>query len=184
MQAGKRPSMTISWSAVQNTNVPDAAEHLGRAQALGLDCPLDVFEQLFHDHTGDEDFAGVLRFIDWANVQWEEAELSGVALRRVAVPRPYQYAVDEARWRTMEEGIQDERPEIIEHWQTAKTWLRAPILVAGEVIASPLGDECLVGFTRLGNLLGLLDRRQVPEAGLHRVWLGRRLFVRHSAPKW
>jgi hypothetical protein len=30
----------------------------------------------------------------------------------------------------------------------------------------------LVGFTRLGNLLGLLDREEVPESRRHRVWLG------------
>jgi hypothetical protein len=30
----------------------------------------------------------------------------------------------------------------------------------------------LVGFTRLGNLLGLLDRAEVPEAQRHRVWVG------------
>jgi len=176
--------MTISWAAVQSIQAADAAEHFGRAQALGLECPLDVFEQLFHDPTGREDFDSAVRSIDWANVLWEETELSGVALRRVAVPRPYQHAVDEARWRTLQEGVQDDRPEIIEHWQTAGTWLRSPILVAGDVIGSPLGNECLIEFTRLGNLLGLLDRQEVPEAALHRVWLGRQHFTRHTAPQW
>jgi hypothetical protein len=33
-------------------------------------------------------------------------------------------------------------------------------------------NECLVGFTRLGNLLGLLDRQDIPEYPAHRVWLG------------
>jgi len=98
--------------------------------------------------------------------------VSGVALRRVAVPRPYQHAVDEARWRTLAEGIQDDRPEIIEHWHTARTWLRSPILVAGDVTGTSLGNECLVGFTRLGNLLGLLDRQDIPEYAPYRVWLG------------
>src|SRR6202035_2598385 len=104
-----------------------------------------------------------VRFIDWANVEWEESTLSGVALRRVAVPRLYQHAVDEARWRTVEGGIQDDRLEIVEHWRTAQTWLRSPILVAGDVLGLSLDNECLVGFTRLGNLLGLLDRRDIPE---------------------
>jgi hypothetical protein len=65
--------------------------------------------------------------------------------------------------------------EIINHWKTAGTWLRAPILVAGNVTGTALGNECLVGFTRLGNLLGLLDRQDVPEYATHRVWLGGRL---------
>jgi hypothetical protein len=176
--------MTIRWSIVQGVYSADVHEHWTRSQALGLDYPLDVFEQLFFDHHGDDDFASLVRFVDWAAVEWEERQLSGVALRRVAVPRPYQHAVDEARWRTREEGVQDDRPEIIEHWQTAGTWLRSPILVAGDVIGSPLGNECLIGFTRLGNLLGLLDRQEVPEAALHRVWLGRQHFTRHTAPQW
>ena len=62
---------------------------------------------------------GAVRSVDWANVLWEEALLSGAELRRVAVPRTYQHAVDEARWRTLKGGVQDERPHIIGHWRTA-----------------------------------------------------------------
>lgn len=161
--------MTIRWSDVQGVYSADAQDHRTRAQALGVNSPPDVFEQLFFDHRGDDDFAGAMRFVDWAAVEWEERPLSGVALRRVAVPRAYQHAVDEARYRTLAEGIQDDRPEIIEHWRTAGTWLRSPILVAGDVTGTSLGNECLVGFTRLGNLLGLLDRQDIPEYAAHRV---------------
>jgi hypothetical protein len=172
---------TITWASIQNQYAADAPDHFAGAQALGLECPMDVFEQLFHEHHGDEDFAAVVRFINWANVDWEEAALSGVALRRVAIPRAYQHAVDEARWRTVEEGVQDDRPEIIDHWKTTGTWLRSPILIAGEVLGTSLDNECLVGFTRLGNLLGLLDRQQIPEAARHRVWLGRSVATRDPA---
>jgi hypothetical protein len=54
------------------------------------------------------------------------------------------------------------------------TWLRPPILVTGEVTGSGFEYELLVGFTRLGNLLGLLDRQEVPEMKRHRVWVGSR----------
>jgi hypothetical protein len=43
------------------------------------------------------------------------------------------------------------------HWSQARTWIRAPIIV---------------GFTRLGNLLGALDRQDLPESSRHRVWMG------------
>ena len=162
----------IDWSIIEKQFTPDVADHWARVQAVGLDCPLDVFEQLFHDHAVNDAFAAVVQFIDWASVQWEDTELSGIALRGVAIPRPYQHAVDEARWRTLAEGVQDDRAEIVEHWRTAGTWLRSPILVAGEAFGSSLTDECLVGFTRLGNLLGLLDRQAIPEYATHRVWLG------------
>jgi hypothetical protein len=55
--------------------------------------PLDVFEQLFHDHHDDAELGHVLRFVDWSEVSWEEGALSGVALRHTGVPRPYQLAV-------------------------------------------------------------------------------------------
>jgi hypothetical protein len=170
--------MAISWSSIEEQFSADAAAHWASAQEFGLDCPFDVFEQLFHDHSGDEPFAGVVQFVDWASVQWEDTELSVLALRRVGVPRPYQHAVDEARQQTLAEGVQDERPEIIEYWRTAGTWLRAPILIAGEALGSSLTNVCLVGFTRLGNLLGLLDRQEVPEGARHRVWLGRSVLKR------
>jgi len=154
--------------------------HWQRASEAGLSCPMDVFEQLFFDHHDDADFANVVRVIDWHGVEWAETDLSGVALRRVNIPRPYRHAVDEARACTAEQGIQDDRPEVVEHWHAAGTWMRSPVLVTGEVTGTSLDTQCLVGFTRLGNLLGLLDRQEVPEAARHRVWVGRRSLTPSS----
>ena len=95
-----------------------------------------------------------------------------MALRRVAVDRGYQYAVDEARRLTFAHGIDDEPEDVVTHWMEYRTWLRPPIVVTGEVTGSGYQYELLVGFTRLGNLLGLLDRAEVPEAQRHRVWRG------------
>jgi len=164
--------MPISWSAIQALHEPDLDRHWARCRdELGLDCPLEVFEELFFEHHGDEDFGTMYRAADWSAVAWTELELSGVALRRVAVDRGYQYAVDEARARTLEEGLSDARDAVVEHWARHLTWLRPPILVTGEVTGSGFEYELLVGFTRLGNLLGLLDRQEVPEMKRHRVWV-------------
>ena len=165
--------MALTWDTLQEFYAPDPQEHLARAQALGLNCPLDVFEQLFTDHHDDPEFAKIVAFVDWSGVEWEETRLSGVALRRVGVPRAYQYAVDEARNQTAEEGFQDEREEVMQHWQLTKTWIRSPVLLTGEVLQSALQYELVVGFTRLGNLLGALDRGDVPEYAQHTVWIGR-----------
>jgi hypothetical protein len=154
----------LTWPIIQQLHAADLATYWQRVSDAGLECPLDVFEQLFFDHHDDADFAAVVRLIDWQTVRWEEVNWSAAALRRISVPRPYRLAVDEARTRTVEEGIQDERPEVIEHWQQIGTWLRSPILVSGEVTGTFLDVQCLVGFTRLGNLLGLLDRQEIPEA--------------------
>jgi hypothetical protein len=165
--------MPISWTAIQALHEPDLERHLARCRdELGLDCPLEVFEELFFEHHGDEDFGAMYRVVDWSAVAWTELELSGVTLRRVGVDRGYQYAVDEARDRTLEEGLADARDAVVEHWASHLTWLRPPILVTGEVTGSGFEYELLVGFTRLGNLLGLLDRQEVPEMKRHRVWVG------------
>ena len=80
--------------------------------------------------------------------------------------------MDEARARTLKQGLSDARDAVVEHWLNHSTWLRPPILVTGEVTGSGFEYELLVGFTRLGNLLGLLDRQEVPEMKRHRVWVG------------
>ena len=162
----------LSWSAIQASYDSDPAEHQLRARALGLECPSDVFEQLFHDSHYDSPLAELLRFVDWKAVTWEEGELCGVALRRVGVARAFQHAVDEARFRTAEEGFSDEHPEVMVHWMQAPTWIRAPILVNGDVLPSLVEYELLVGFARLSNMLGALGRRDVPEHSRRRVWIG------------
>jgi hypothetical protein len=166
--------MTLTWNAVQETYSPDPVEFLALAQALGLQWPLDVFEQLFIDHHGDAEFSELVRIIDWGAIEWSEKRLSGVALRRFGVPSFYQLAVDEARARTMEEGFHDGREEVMAHWQEAKTWMQAPVVLTGDLFQTALQYELIVGFTRLGNILGALDRQELPESAQHTIWLGQR----------
>jgi hypothetical protein len=165
--------MPISWTAIQALHQPDLDRHWIRCRdEFGLDCPRDVFEELFFEHHGDAEFGSLYRAVDWSTVAWTETELSGLLLRRVAVERGFQYAVDEARARTLQEGLSDARDAVVDHWASHLTWLQSPILVSGEVTGSGFEYELLVGFTRLGNLLGLLDRQDVPEMKRHRVWVG------------
>jgi hypothetical protein len=163
----------LTWNSLQAAFKADPSEYAMRAEATGLSCPQDVFEQLFQEQHDSKPLADILRFVDWGGVRWEEGDLSGVALRQVGVPREFEHAVDEARVRTGQDGFFDERAAVMAHWEEERTWIRAPILLAGEVLQSALGYELIVGFTRLGNLLGALDRRDLPEAALHRVWIGR-----------
>ena len=50
--------------------------------------------------------------------------------------------------------------------------MRAPVLVSGALLGSGVELEVLVGFTRLGNLFGLLDQNLVSAEQRHRVWIG------------
>jgi hypothetical protein len=167
----------VQWQWIQALYDPHPVRHHAAASAGadGLLIPLEVFEQVFHDHHGDEEFEARVRDVDWTPVGWDAVTTTGAQLRQVGIPRPYQFAVDEARMLTIKEGLQDTRPEVVEHWRTAGTWRVPPVLIAGSVLGHSDGDELLVGFTRLGNLLGLIDRGEVSGNAEHRVWLGRRV---------
>jgi hypothetical protein len=163
----------FSWARIQRLYDADAVVHWQRCEAEGLQCPQEVFTQLFHEKANDEDFAVIVHSVDWGRVSWDLAELSGIALRQVRVDRDYQLALDEARDHAVCYGIVDERDEVVDHWREAKSWLAPPVVVSTELLGGGAGFELLVGFTRLGNLLGMLDREEVKEAQKHLVWVGR-----------
>jgi hypothetical protein len=163
----------FSWARIQRLYDADVVVHWQRCEAEGLQCPQEVFTLLFHEEANNEDFAVIVRAIDWGRVRWELVEFSGVALRHLRVDRAFQHALDEARDRATQFGIVDEREEVVAHWQDAKSRVMPPVLIAGDLLGGSPGFELLVGFTRLGNLLGMLDREEVPEAQKHLVWVGR-----------
>jgi len=82
----------LSWVKIQNGYADESAEHPARTRMVGLEWPVEVFEQLFHNAHHDGEPAEYLRFVDWKAVRWEEGELSGVAPRRAGVPRAFQHA--------------------------------------------------------------------------------------------
>jgi hypothetical protein len=127
----------------------------------------------FTEEANNEDFAVIVRSIDWGRVGWELQEMSGIALRHVRVDRAIQLALDEARDRATQFGIVDEREEVVSHWREAKSWMVAPVIIDAAMLGGGSGYELLVGYTRLGNLLGLLDRQEVEEIQKHLVWVGK-----------
>jgi len=114
-----------------------------------------------------------VRGIDWGRVTWELTEMSGIALRHARVDRAFQLALDEARDHAVCYGIVDEREDVVSHWKEAKSLLVPPVVVSGDLFGGGAGFELLVGYTRLGNLLGMLDREEVKETHKHLVWIGK-----------
>jgi hypothetical protein len=163
----------FTWARIQRLYDADAVVHWQRCESEGLSCPQEVFTQLFHEEANNEDFAVIVRSIDWGRVGWELQEFSGIALRHVRVDRAFQLALDEARDRATQFGIVDEREEVVRHWKEAKSWIVAPVIIDVALLGGGSGYELLVGFTRLGNLLGMLDREEVSESQRHLVWVGR-----------
>jgi hypothetical protein len=144
----------FSWARIQRLYDADAAVHWQRCESEGLQCPQEVFTQLFHEEANNEDFAVIVRSIDWGKVSWELQEFSGIALRHVRVDRGYQYALDEARERASQFGIVDEREEIVNHWKEAKSWMVAPVVVGADLLGGGGGLELLVGFYQVGEPVG------------------------------
>jgi hypothetical protein len=164
----------FTWARIQRLYDADAVVHWQRCESEGLQCPQEVFTQLFHEKANDEEFAVIVRSIDWGHVRWELAEFSGIALRHMRVGREYELAVGEARDQATSYGIVDEREDVVNHWAEAKSWLVPPVAVSVDLLGGGgSGSELLVGFTRLGNLLGMLDREEVKEVQKHLVWVGR-----------
>jgi hypothetical protein len=163
----------FSWVRVRRLFDADLVVHWNRCSAEGLACPLDVFAQLFRDGPDHADFAALVRAVDWGRVRWELTEFSGANLRRVSVDRSFQRAVDEARALARERGVVDAGDPPARSSSGIGSWVAAPVVVAGSVLGSSIEYQLLVGYTRLGNLLGLLDRAELPALQRHLVWVGR-----------
>jgi hypothetical protein len=170
----------FTWSRIQRHYDADATAHWQCCESQGLQCPQEVFTQLFSEKAHDEDFAVIVRSIDWGRVPWELQEIPGMALRHVRVDREYQHALDEARDQATRFGIVDERQEIVDHWRDAKSWIVPPVAVACDLLGGGAGLELLIGYTRLGNLQALLDREEVPEIHKH-LFSALRLTLRYCS---
>jgi hypothetical protein len=118
------------------------------------------------------DLERLLRAVDLSEVAWVQDERCGVAQRQVFVDRAFQPAVDEAYRDILDESFIHERSDVVESWRENGTWIEPPILLAGEVLGSPVPNYLLVGSPRLGCLLAFLDQGVFAETARHRVCVG------------
>jgi hypothetical protein len=80
--------MGLSWQRVVDRYQPDAERHRETcAHELGLDCPFEVFRQLFHEQRADREFGDVCRSVDWAGVGSSDKALFGNQLQQVGWER-------------------------------------------------------------------------------------------------
>jgi hypothetical protein len=129
----------FTWSRIQRLYDSDATLHRQRCESEGLQCPQEVFTQFFREQANSEDFAVIVRSIDWGRVRWELQEITGMALRHVRVDREYQHALDEARDEATRFGIIDERQEVVDHWRDAKSWIVPPVAVSFDLLGGGAG---------------------------------------------
>ena len=163
----------VTWKQLQSSFMDDPTVFWEYWQDRGLDCPLEVFIQLFYDQVGVPGVPSMTCAVDWAQIRWAQETLSGHQLCAVHVDRQFDHAVDEAYRSTIEYGITDDRPAVVEGWARQRTWMEPPILVTGEVIGTDYRHVLLVGNSRIGNLWGLLGRGELSHEQTHPVWIGR-----------
>ena len=92
---------------------------------------------------------------------------------RELASREGQIAVGEARQYTNDSGFQDGSEAIMQRRRTWKTGMHAPILLTAEAHPSGLHFELFADWTGRGNLLGGLDRQEVPAYARGAMWIGR-----------
>lgn len=56
----------FTWSRIQRLYDADAVTHWQRCESEGLECPQEVFSQLFHGEANNPDFATIVRAVNWA----------------------------------------------------------------------------------------------------------------------
>jgi hypothetical protein len=56
----------FTWSRIQRLYDADATLHWQRCESEGLPCPQQVFTRLFHEQSNNEDFAVIVRSIDYS----------------------------------------------------------------------------------------------------------------------
>ena len=118
----------VTWALLQSSFMDDPALHWEYSQSeQGLDCPFEVFTPLFHESVGTPAVPAVTAQVDWAAVRWSIEELSGEALAQVHIDRQFEHGVDEAYRATLKFGVADERPPVLQAWESQQSWIVPPV---------------------------------------------------------
>lgn len=163
----------LNWQRIQAVFEPSTESHGKAAKLIGLSCPAPVFRALFHGAHGNAPIEALVSHVDWAGVEWNLETRTGGSFREVGIDRAFQSAVDEAYASVLAAGVTHERTDVIASWQEKGTWIEPPLLIEGELIGSAVRDLILLGHTRLGCLLALIDQGAVAESARHEIWLAR-----------
>ena len=72
----------FTWSRIERLYDPDPIVHWQRCESEGLQCPQEVFTQLFHEEATNTDFAAIVRATDYSALRASPlATARGIGLR-------------------------------------------------------------------------------------------------------
>jgi hypothetical protein len=80
----------FTWARIQRLYDADAIVHWQRCEAEGLQCPQEVFAQLFSEEANNEDFAAIVKGVDYSALRaspfaWAQGRPFGRSPARRAV---------------------------------------------------------------------------------------------------
>lgn len=138
--------------------------------------PKDVLEQVYSDHGRKYDFQKQYGEIELDSITWKKIQVSGSEIVNctyyslftaveIACSRLVHW--DEQNWNCI-----DVRSQIVSHWKKENTWKRPPIFIDGSFIQGSNKYHLVEGHTRLGVLIGLLNRKITLHKDKHLIWYG------------
>lgn len=134
----------------------------------------ELFEQLVYDTHLEWPFARSVASVDWAGMRFREGWLSGEVLAQLTVAREFEHAVEAARLQRLTNAPVEDGVDECAGGADPGSWRPPPMPVTGEVLDQRVSYALMVGHTRLGALLAMLECGQMEPARRHRVWIGAR----------
>ena len=136
----------------------------------GLNWPDDVVEQFLFDHGTHPEFVSQYGQLDLRLLTWSLEPLRAAVLVRATVYPKFRQRIDSVaaaldyfatvygvRW----------------GWLDKRTWLRAPVMMHGNLLQPGQADLHLVeGHTRIGALTGYLRVGLISAESIHYAWVG------------
>jgi len=146
-------------------------------QALELPMPDDVLEQLVCDHGTKWEFQQQYGHLNLHALNWDLLSIRADEILACSVYPNFtewmETAADRTRVVTIGGWEDAEMPQgAVDHWQSHHTWMRAPVMLRGELVGSDRILHLVEGHTRVGSLRGLVEAGGLPASSLHQVWVG------------
>jgi hypothetical protein len=146
-------------------------------QALALPMPRDVLEQFVFDHGTKDEFQQQYGHLDLHALRWDLLSIRAEEILACSVYPDFSQWMKTVADRTRVvpgEGWNDVRlpPATLKHWQDHHTWVRAPVMLRGDLVGSDRKLHLVEGHTRVGALRGLVESGVLPPSCVHLVWVG------------
>jgi hypothetical protein len=146
-------------------------------QALELPMPADVLEQFVFDHGTKGEFQQQFGHLDLHGLRWDCLSIRAEEILACSVYPRFAEWIETAAGRTRvvpKEGWKDVLlpPGAAKHWQDHYTWMRAPVMLRGDLVGSDRLLHLVEGHTRAGALRGLIESGVLPSSSDHLVWVG------------